>query len=345
MDYLRMNLGISIANLLRRYPAVDVPGIGVFKRTRTPASYDARQSVFIPPADRIELVERHSDVFPITAYVQAQQQVDGPTATAMLEAAVNGVMDSISRNGEALLEGLGYLFADGASFVFKPFEANRLTAKPVVAPLPVAGDATKETIEEGGESPEAKPEIGLKGKEYTDRRNYIPWVVSVAGAALLITVGAIWYYQPAWFDGESLVSVFKPKAEMHHPAPVNETVPSVEVERDSVVADSGQLATTVSDSASVSLDSASETDTAPAKPSVTYEIIVGSFATMQQANKFVAEMKAKGYDLHAIDSRMPGNRKKISWGSFATEEEAYKELARVQKTFESTAWIAKVIHD
>lgn len=345
MDYLRMNLGVSIANLLRRYPAVDVPGIGVFKRTHTPASYDAGQSVLIPPTDRIELVERHSDVFPITAYMQAQQQVDGPTATALLETAVNGIMDSISRNGEALLEGLGYLFADGASFVFKPFEANRLTAKPVVAPLPISGDAIKQAVEEEDGSPKGKPEIGLTGEEYTDRRNYTPWLVSVAVAALMIAVAAIWYYQPIWFSDESLVSVFKPKASMHRPEPVDESIPFAEVERDSVVADSGRPATTVPDFASVGLDSASETDTAPAKPSVTYEIIVGSFATMHQANKFVAEMKAKGYDLHAIDSRMPGNRKKISWGSFATEEEAYKELARVQKTLEPTAWIAKVIQD
>lgn len=343
-----MNLGVSIANLLRRYPAVDVPGIGVFKRTHDPASYDAEQSVFLPPADRIELVERHSDVFPITAYMQAQQQVDGPTAMAMLETAVKEVVESISSNGEALLEGLGYLFADGQSVMFRPFGADRFAAKPVVAPSPVVGETTETvevTAEEGHESHAAEPEVGLTREEHTNGRRYTPWAVAAAVAVLLIAVGVIWYYQPAWFGGKSLAGIFEPKREANYSTPSSEKNPLVVVEQDSAVSDSGQLAAAVIDSTSVAIDSVPETDAPPAKPSITYEIIVGSFATMRQANKFVAEMKAKGYDLHAIDSRMPGNRKKISWGSFATEEEAYKELARVQKTFEPGAWIAKMEHN
>src|SRR5690606_41283994 len=80
-------------------------------------------------------------------------------------------------------------------------------------------------------------------------------------------------------------------------------------------------------------------------PKVTYEIIVGYFKTMDQAEKYVARMKAKGYELKAIDSRMPGNRKKVSCGSFSTEEEAYRELVHVQKNLQPEAWIAKVFHD
>ena len=138
-----MNLGVSIANLLRRYPAVEVPGIGVFKKIHDSASYDAGQGVFFPPKDRIELVvEQHAGVFPITTYLQAQQQVDAPTAAAILETAVKEVRNSISRNGEVLLDGLGYLLADGASFIFKPFEVGGLAAKPISAPVPVAGETT-----------------------------------------------------------------------------------------------------------------------------------------------------------------------------------------------------------
>lgn len=80
----------------------------------------------------------------------------------------------------------------------------------------------------------------------------------------------------------------------------------------------------------------------PGTPSVSFEIIVGSFATMQQADQFVAEMKAKGIEVWAIDSRMPGNRKKVSCGSFPTQAAAYRALKEFQRTIEPGAWVARV---
>lgn len=318
-----MNLGVSIANLLRRYPAVGVPGIGVFRKAHYPASYDVDKAVFLPPADYIELVDSDTDAFLLTTYLETQRQLDGYAATAMLENAVKGIMDTISRNGEALLDGLGYLLADGASFIFKPFEIDGLAAKPIAAQPPAA------PISETGVPIDIPVEALVVSSGNTGGRRYTPWIIGGAVAAMVIAVAA--------------VAVFTFKIEWLGSTRVeHEAIPLVEADRDSAVADTGFETVTVD---SLPADSVSATSTPVAKPSVTYEIIVGSFATMRQADKFVAEMKAKGYDLHAIDSRMPGNRKKISWGSFATEEEAYKELARVQKTFEPGAWIAKIAHN
>lgn len=80
-------------------------------------------------------------------------------------------------------------------------------------------------------------------------------------------------------------------------------------------------------------------------PVVTYEIIVASFRTMEQANSFVAEMKEKGVELRAIDSRQPQNRKKVSWGSYPTKEAAYRELPKVQRTLEPTAWVDRIVRN
>src|SRR3546814_4732294 len=104
-----MNLGVSIANLLRRYPAVGVPGIGVFRKIHRPASYDVDIAAFRPPVDRIELVDNDTEVFQLTAYLAAQQHLDGSAAEAMLNDAVKAIMDTMNRNGEAVLDGLGYL--------------------------------------------------------------------------------------------------------------------------------------------------------------------------------------------------------------------------------------------
>jgi len=312
-----MNLGLCIANLLRRYSAVEVPGIGVFKIVRMPASYDPEQSAFLPPTSRIELTEEHADFFPIVNYVRAQRDVDETTATQILEEAVSEVVDAVSRNGRALLDGVGYLIADGASFVFKPFDTAAMEVSPVAVKPADEAAATPEDIAE------SETDVALSPR----KSRTLWWVAAVALVLLVSAAGVIWYYKSGWPHGEKKSEHLVQK----------EVIPPADSVADSVPAD--QLQATVVDSA--------RADTVvpvskPAKPAITYEIIVGSFATMAQARKYVAEMKAKGYDLRALDSRMPGNRKKISWGAYETEEEAYRELARVQKNFEPGAWIAKV---
>jgi len=326
---------------------VEVPGIGVFKKIHVPASYDEVQSAFLPPVTHIELTEGHADVFPIAVYLQAQQQVDGPTAALILEKAVNDIMESISRNGEALLDGVGYLLADGASFVFRPFEIGGSGWKPIRARRPIINEkeavgAPKELLVDNADA-----EIAVADKMARSKSRTIWWVSAAVLLVLLSAAGAVWYYRPITFDRTTIAEFFGRKGEEHNQAgnqePPKAETPLIVDEADSIVVDTTKVAALVIDS--IPHDSAAVEVAEAAKPSVTYEIIVGSFATMAQAKKFVTEMKAKGYDLQAIDSRMPGNRKKISWGSFATEEEAYRELARVQKNFEPGAWIAKVAHD
>lgn len=81
----------------------------------------------------------------------------------------------------------------------------------------------------------------------------------------------------------------------------------------------------------------------PRGPVVTYEIIIGSFKTMEQAEKFVSQMKEKGIELRAIDSRQPRNRKKVSVGSYPTKEAAYRALPDIQKTLEPSAWVDRMV--
>ncbi|HWK98294.1 MAG TPA: hypothetical protein VNQ55_00035, partial [Parapedobacter sp.] len=196
-----MNLGVSIANLLQRYPAVGVPGIGVFRKTHSPATYNTGTSVFLPPADRIELVEHDADVLPITTYLEAQQRLDESAAISMLEGAVKDVMDTIRRNGEVLLDGLGYLFADGASIGFKPFELGGFASKPIAAQSPVIS-APDEPATPSDEvidvSVKLEEELTVAG-ENRDQRRYTAWIVGGAVAAVLIAAVAIWQFQPTWF--------------------------------------------------------------------------------------------------------------------------------------------------
>src|SRR5690554_1883540 len=114
-----MNLGLCIANLLRQYQEVTVPGIGVFRKVPVSAVFDANTQAFLAPANRIELIEGQTGGLLLTDYVKAQQQVNDETAGRVLSEAVQGLVAAARRNGRVLLSGLGYLVADGTSLGFE----------------------------------------------------------------------------------------------------------------------------------------------------------------------------------------------------------------------------------
>ncbi|WP_028296818.1 hypothetical protein [Olivibacter sitiensis] len=74
----------------------------------------------------------------------------------------------------------------------------------------------------------------------------------------------------------------------------------------------------------------------PAKP---YNIIVGSLPNKTLALQQVEILKEMGISSFVLDSNMPGNRKKISCGSYATYEEALASLAYVRQHINKDAFI------
>lgn len=382
----RMNLGLCIVSLLRQYPEVTVPGIGVFRKSPIAAFIDEHKHAFHPPSSRIDLVKGQTGGVLFTDYLKAQKQIDDNAATKMLDAVVQDLLTAIGGSGRTLLTGLGYLVAEGSSIVFEqlddrrlgfqPIDERELTPIPVIsAPLPAvpheAGEPSNEVVSgsiagnvESLEAPAADDEIGTAegATESTGGRRTVWWVAATLVFALL-SVGAVWFYQPAWLgrvqwaafldrgrdgamrsDDAGPVPQFAESVEKFDSADVAAGAGSDNITESQTVGKEDSLVDGLEGLSPVDPESQAAPVEAPT-PKVTYEIIVGSFKTMDQAEKYVARMKAKGYELKAIDSRMPGNRKKVSCGSFSTEEEAYRELVHVQKNLQPEAWIAKVFHD
>ena len=185
----------------------------MFRKTHAPALYDAEKSGFLPPTDRIELVENTTDAFPITTYLAAQKRLDRSAATTLLEGIVDDLMDTVSRNGEVVLDGLGYLVADGASVTFRPFEAEAFAAEPIAAPQPVASEVPGPVAGDraeplgGATNGPAEPEEEIQADESAAPKRYSPWMIGGAVAAILIAAVLIWQYQPAWLGMNAAESV------------------------------------------------------------------------------------------------------------------------------------------
>lgn len=367
-----MNLGQCIANLLRQYPEVAVPGIGVFRKKTVSASFDREMNVYSPPSSYIHLIEGEGNDALLTDYLKAQAQISDTAAARLLEEKVRDLLATIQRHGKVLLAGLGYLISDGARVAFKPFETDGYLFRPIPELRPAAAeaeiisdaieledtvvpvDAKADVAESRNDVETAEPVVAVEDElEAGDARGGRTawWVVA---AVLLVAISAAggwaWLNRPEWFAGftrgGTTNEVARPADNDDASGPAKGMPEATQLSlTDSVAQPVNSAAMPPADSAVADVSGASTDNVAAAKPTVTYEIIVGSFATMAQAERYVREMRAKGYEVEAIDSRMPGNRKKISWGSFASEEEAYRELVRVQKTFEPDAWIAKVFHD
>jgi len=77
------------------------------------------------------------------------------------------------------------------------------------------------------------------------------------------------------------------------------------------------------------------------KPTITYDIIIASFATNAKATEYVDRMKKKGFD--AKISTMPGKRKNISIATYNHADSAEKHLAKFRKQFNNREIYAQPI--
>lgn len=120
----KMNLGRQIHTLLKRQTSVYVNRLGVFKRVHTPATFDAKRHVFLPPITFIEFDSVATDGYDFVTYVQQANQLDRHEAELLVEQSVATVLDKLNQSGQVSLDNLGQLISYGNSYVFKPLDLS-----------------------------------------------------------------------------------------------------------------------------------------------------------------------------------------------------------------------------
>lgn len=120
----KMNLGRQIHTLLKRQTSVYVNRLGVFKRVHTPATFDAKRHVFLPPITFIEFDSVAIDGYDFVTYVQQANQLDRHEAELLVEQSVATVLDKLNQSGQVSLDNLGQLISYGNSCVFKPLDLS-----------------------------------------------------------------------------------------------------------------------------------------------------------------------------------------------------------------------------
>lgn len=344
-----INLGRCIVYLLSRNDQVTLPGIGIFLRKDQPGYLDVNQQCYHVTQSQIHFESDQSaqDAQQLLAnYIAKQRLMPLNEAQELLKSSIAKLLQDIQREGNVILAGLGVLtecqgkfeftLSEDSGFNKKATPAKDRSIKTVNSDIDNANIETRVQVED----------VYAEEVEARVKKFYVWAYVAVAVLLMAGIVVATYYLRPdVYRQGEEFVLTQRaklfgkeaPKVKPWMPATVQDTVPTID-SADLALLDSAAILIGEQNVDSLSIVGQQNNN----QPKVTYEIIVGSFTSMELAQKYVVEMKAKGIEVYAMDSKMPGNRKKVSFGSYATEAEAYRVLEEVKRKIEPGAWVARV---
>lgn len=351
-----INLGRCLVYLLSRNDRVALPGLGIFRRIDKPGYFDGVKQVFVAPESHIEFSpDSKKSEFEelIPEYIAAQKQIDRIEAETLYSDALAKWTTLLSQEGRIELQGIGVLQQlRGGKLEFITESPGSFGKKlPPVDELQVLEPEAAVSDTSGSELLVEEAAIEEEYEQVDEERkggfwrNFLLIVVFLTLAIASLTYfrpdwvaqgreywGNIQQELPVWLGGkQQAVQPAKPTPEVALTSPA--------VTPDTLQSQQDSLGLALQEEIEV----AGTQEPLEAAPTESFEIIVGSFTSMEQANQFVADMKAKGIEVWAIESRMPGNRKKVSCASFPTQAEAYRALREVQRTIEPGAWVARVV--
>ncbi|GHE43758.1 HU domain-containing protein [Sphingobacterium griseoflavum] len=353
-----MNLGKNVYNLLKRQPEVYIKGLGAFKRNHTPATYDEKRQVYLPPISYIDFDQTSLRGADFIAYVAQLQAIDRREAEVQVADVVQTLLREIREEGQAKLDDLGFLVSYGEGYVFKALDLSGFNYEPIdaaiappveVPPTVAAAETPGQAYSEGDKPaltqedvPTEQPvsaeilepffENGNLGNQQA-KSNAI-WYILIALLALA-TIAALYYFNKRSSSVvEQVVVVDSPENE------VDTTATALPVD---TLSRPDSLALALMDSTQAEMSAATE---APLNNDVTpdqWQIVIGIHPTMAKANEHAAAMRKKGYtSVRAVPSKMVKNNKKVIWDSYVTKEEMEAALQYVRKNIEKDAWPDKI---
>ena len=358
-----MNLGKLIHTLLKRQTEVYVKGLGVFKRIYTPATFDAKKNVFLPPITFIEFDSRSAEGYDFVSYVQQMKQNDRLEAEQEVDVAIHSIVEQLNQKGQAKLDDLGYLVSYGDSYVFKAIDLSGFNYESMEdkfylpadeEPKPIIEEFSREEIvitnppveeskdTEGQLTAPEEPmanlipvstkmeELPPEDEEVQMKSNKAMWYGLVAMLAILI-LGGIYYYSVRDMNKKESPTVVL--------QPVDVVTPEILIDTNQVMVEQDTLTPNDSDS----LDMLMESEEPPPTPKHMYQIVIGSHRTLAQAYQQAEAFHKDGHKrVKVVSPNLAHNRKKVVWDTYETKQEMDSALNYVQKHIIADAWPDKI---
>ncbi len=308
-----MRIEKHISALLYRYQCVTVPGFGAFLAEVRPAMVDAATNTFYPPKKAVSFnanVKNNDGL--LANHIATQEKISYSEAVGAINTAVGAWKQQLDNLDVVTLKNIGDfgLNAEG-SLVFSPADTTNYLASAFGLASVVSHQVKREALKAEIEELEEKAPIIFT----PERKRSYSYLKYAAVFAIIAGVG-----------GTALVN--------YRNAQIAQQTLAVEKAVQQKVQQRIQEATffieTPLPAVSLPVDEAQ-----PAN--LPYHIIAGAFKSSANADKAVAELKAKGFDSKRLAPTKYGLYP-VTYGSYATRAEADAKMKEIHQTTDSGAW-------
>lgn len=346
----------NIQALLYSHDCVIVPDFGGFLTHYRPARLDEARKLMHPPAKDLSFNRNLTRQDGLLAdHVAKQGGVDFNEARRLVDAQVEEWKAKLQAHGRLEIGSIGTFFRDGGPHLqFEPDKRSNLLKDAFgLRPVAAVAIARPEVIPEPRVIPLPKPERTIEMEEETSKPKSL--LLAAAVIAVLFTAATWWTVTANGPEGAiwSGFDVFRPNVASRYvmPAPPPSIAVTPEPRQEDWTAPkdlSGVQMMPIAGAGSplVAVDMGKVPDVAPPEPKSTttmpdrqakYHIIGGCFAEKENADRYIADLQAKGFAASLIDHK--GGLYRVAYGSYPLLKTAKEALHAVRKEMAADAWL------
>lgn len=304
-----------ISALLYRYQCVTVPRFGAFITETTSAKYNTTTNTFVPPKKSIlfnSLLQQNDGL--LANHISLQENIGFNEAVTLIKNQVTAWNVSLKENQSVYLKNIGELSLNTENKIqFEPVgSTNYLTSSFGLTAVAVQ---TQTKDEEAVSTKVVQLPVSTPSKP---RLHWMRYAAVVAGAIGLYTSAST--YQEYEVYQEQKLAVEKDVQTQ-----IEQKLQQATFVIEAPKAVKKKIAEVVTESV-----------TTNNKP---FHIIAGAFKTEARAQVLTNELKAKGYANAKYLSKSKHNMRQVVYNSYATQEEAQKDLRLIHEKVNKDAWI------
>lgn len=352
-----MDVGYFISELLAQHGEVSVPGLGYFARTRVNGHYNEREGKLYPPTYSVQFDPQTIEDETLAQYIVDKKNISLASSKYFTEKFITNIKLQ-AQSAETALGDLGWFYTEGSQLYFRPntglsTDPDFFGYQPVnlhkLGSEPVVTKSAATPVEEGYNTPVAIPQQQPEetdGYRFETDEEHEAYLVDLARKRkrnstitfvfLAIVFTALVIYLVNRYDP----SVFNLEAPKHR---VTKTEPvinaRVEQPEDSTATAKDTAKTSAKPDSIITTHTKIVKDTTAKTPVVVnnnivgprYEILGGSFATIEEANRAIKNYKTLGIEARILEN-VPGRKRKVTLGTYTTRAEAVAAQEKILST-------------
>lgn len=367
-----VKISAHIAQLLRDYDCVIIPGLGGFVANYSPSQYHLAKGIFMPPNKAIIFNKNliNNDGL-LVNHIAHQEKISYADASHRLQDFANWCKNEFLIGNRIEFEELGVLYEDAEKTIqFRPdFSINFLTSSfglyPVVAKELVQSISTPEpvvetvkiipTVEEKVEPIERKIEHKIRVVETQNteekkvveiRKRRTGRNIAIAAVLLPIAFYSIWIPLKTDVLKTGVIEVadlnpFHRSVDIQTYAPITQS--KVNLSAQLAELPNAEVFETVRENLNNTLSRNDSTAVENVKVNLVdkkelrFHVIAGCFKEDENAENMVSYLKSKGFDAFVLDT--VNGLKRVSAGASGNAVEAMKTLREIREGNISEAWL------